>query len=122
MRHQAAPGTPRRMLHMQHLVKQNVLHRELRHAETVHAPVQQNVIRPRIVAAELPPPASVAPADVRALQFAVEVSGVKALEKFLQIKMPPLRPRRARTYAPPTHVIDALSRAVRPRVLQIWLR
>src|SRR6267142_2201166 len=64
VRHQAATGTPGWVLHVQHLVKQHIFHCELRHARAIHSPVQQNVIRTRIVAAELPPPASIAPANV----------------------------------------------------------
>src|SRR6266850_3391708 len=80
VRHQAATGTPRWVLHMQHLVKQHIFHCELRHTRAIHSPVQQNVIGTRIVAAELPPPASIAPANVGALQLAVKISGVEFLE------------------------------------------
>jgi hypothetical protein len=61
---------------MQHFVKQHIFHRELRHALAIHAPVQQDVIWSGIVATELPPPASIAPANVRTLQRAVKISSV----------------------------------------------
>jgi len=96
MRDQAAARAPRGMLHMQHLVKQNIFDRELRHARAVHAPVQQNVIWPGIVASELPAPAFLAPSDVRALKLAVKICGVQVFEKFFQIEMPSLRPGRMR--------------------------
>src|SRR4029077_1786396 len=76
VRHQAAARAPRGMLHVQHLVKQNIFHRELRHAPPVHAAIEQNVVWPGIIAAKLPPPASIAPANIRALQRTVKISGV----------------------------------------------
>src|SRR5258708_12469743 len=86
------------MLHMQHLVKQDIFHGELRHARPVHAAVQQNMIWPGIVAAELPTPASIAPANMPALQLAVKISGVEFLEPFFQTRMAsPLTP------PPPPH-------------------
>src|SRR5258708_22519097 len=69
MRNQAAPRTPRGMLHMQHLVIQNVLHNKLRHTRPVHPPVQNDLIRPGIVTPKLPPPHPAAPRDVRPLQL-----------------------------------------------------
>src|SRR6266850_7301811 len=80
VRHQTATGTPGWVLHMQHLVKQHIFHRELRHTRAIHSPVQQDMIWPGIVAAELPSPASIAPANVWTLQLAVKISSVQFLE------------------------------------------
>src|SRR5260221_524724 len=49
MRNQAAARPPRRMLHMQHLVVQHILHDKLRYTQPVHPPVQHNLVRAGIV-------------------------------------------------------------------------
>src|SRR5216683_1309629 len=52
------------MLHVQHLVKQDICHGACGNSGTIHASIQQNLIRPGIVTAKLPPPAPRAPSDV----------------------------------------------------------
>src|SRR2546427_10350908 len=77
MRNQAASRPPRRMLHVQHLVKQHVLHGITRHTRSVQPPIQHDLVRSRIVAAELPPPRPPAPAKMRPLQPPFEVSAAE---------------------------------------------
>jgi hypothetical protein len=73
VRDQAAAGAARRMLDVKHLVIEDVLDRKLRDAEMVHAAIEQNLIRPGIVAAELAPPAFGTPTNVRPLEPAFEI-------------------------------------------------
>ena len=80
MRNQGATGAPGRMLDVQHLVKQNIFHGELGNAGTIHAAIQQNAIGPGVIATELAPPSSAAPAKVRAFQHAIEISLIQLLE------------------------------------------
>ena len=61
------------MLDVQHLVKQDVLDDKLRYAGPVHAPIQQNLIGPGIIAAKLAAPTTDAPADVGPAEFATEI-------------------------------------------------
>src|SRR5206468_5792251 len=65
MRNHAATRPARRMLHVKHFMKQNILHGACWNTGTIHAAIQQNLIRPRIVTSELPAPASRAPTDMR---------------------------------------------------------
>jgi hypothetical protein len=68
--------TPRRVFDVQHLVKQNIFDCALRNARTIHSPIQQDLLRARIVAPELPPPASPAPGNVRPLQLPSEIPSI----------------------------------------------
>src|SRR3989442_15631047 len=61
MRNHAAARAASRVLHVQHLVKQNVFHSARGNARAVHPAIQQNLIGPGIVRPELPAPASRAP-------------------------------------------------------------
>src|SRR3989442_9062490 len=99
MRNQAASRPPRRMLHVQHLVKQHVLDGITRHTRSVQPPIQHDLVRSRIVAAELPPPRPPAPAKMRPLQPPFEVSAVVGppnlpphLESSPPVSPPPRRP------------------------------
>src|SRR5258708_12876480 len=56
VRHQTAARAPRGMLHVQHLVKQNVFHGELRHARPVHPAFQPKVNSSGTLPAPLHPP------------------------------------------------------------------
>src|SRR5258707_1288854 len=85
MRNQAAPRTTRGMLHMQHLVIQNVLHYKLWHTRPVHPPIQNNLIRPGIVTPKLPPPRPAAPRDVRPLQLSRKILFIQFFENRHQI-------------------------------------
>ena len=76
---------------MQHLVKQNVLDNEWRHARAVHPPVQHHLVRARIVATELPAPTPGAPADVRPLKFAGEILAIQPIEECVEVVVPSLR-------------------------------
>ncbi len=96
---------------MQHLVKQHIFHGGLRHARMIQTAVEQNLVRPRIVAAKLPPPAAQAPADVRFLQFSSEVFAVQFVEHFFQIEVQPVFSGVARANAMEAHAIHAAARA-----------
>src|SRR2546426_9147493 len=103
MRNQAASRPPRRMLHVQHLVKQHVLDGITRHTRSAQPPIQHDLVRSRIVAAELPPPRPPAPAEMRPLQPPFEVSAVEGLPKLppnLNSSPPGLPPRRDPPPAP----------------------
>src|SRR5258708_27055294 len=119
MRNQAAARAPRGMLHVQHLVKQNVRDGVLRHAGPVQPAIQQDVIGSWIVTTKLAPPAAMAPADVRPLEFPLKVCGIQIVKYFLEIEVPPLRTRSSGTNAPAAHVMDASARAVRAGIFEI---
>src|ERR1700676_379466 len=108
------------MLHVQHLVKQHIRDGVLRHAGAIHPAIQQDVIRSRIIATELAPPAAMAPADLRPLQLALEILSIQRLEHFVEVEVPPLRTRRPGANAPASHVMDASAGAMRARVFEIW--
>src|SRR2546423_7831222 len=78
MRDEATPRSPGRMLHVQHFVEQHVFDSELRHARTIHAAVQQDVLWTWVVAAELPAPCALAPANVRSPQLSCKIFYVQA--------------------------------------------
>src|SRR6202022_1672986 len=69
MRHHGAARPASRMLHVQHLVKQDIFHRARRNLRAIHPAIQQNLMGSRIIATKLPPPAPCAPSNVRALQL-----------------------------------------------------
>src|SRR5438874_13806230 len=75
------------MLEGQHLVKKNVFHGASRHARMVEAPIQQDLVRPGIVTAKLPPPRAQTPTDMRPLQFYWEILAVQFVKEFLQIEV-----------------------------------
>ena len=62
---QGAAGAAGGVLHVEHLVVEDVLDGALWDAGSVHAAIEQDVARAGIVAAELAAPASGTPADVR---------------------------------------------------------
>src|SRR5437899_7587620 len=64
MRNHAAARPARRMLDVQHLVKQNIFHGARWNARPIHAAIQQNLIGPGIVTTELASPAPGAPSNV----------------------------------------------------------
>src|SRR5690242_10325565 len=68
MRNHAAAGAASGMLDVQHLMIKDVLDSALRNADTIHAAVEKDLIRPRIVTAKLTAPASRTPSNVRTLQ------------------------------------------------------
>src|SRR6267378_1181756 len=80
-------GAASGVLDVQHLVKQDILHGARRNAGTIHPTIEQNLIRPWIVTAKLPPPAPGAPSDVRALQLAGKVFSIELIEKSFQIEV-----------------------------------
>ena len=67
---EGATRAPRGVLDVQHFVEENLLDHEFRNAATVHASVQDDLVRARIVRTELAAPTPRAPADVRAPQLA----------------------------------------------------
>src|SRR5437868_11271528 len=85
----------------------------------IEAAVEQNLVRARIVAAKLPPPATQAPTDLRFLQFAAEIFGVQVVEKLCQVEMPALRSRVARANTTKTHAVHAVAGAAGTRVFEI---
>src|SRR5260370_34068696 len=105
MRNQGAARAASRVLHVQHLVKQDVFHRARRNLWTIHAAIQQNLIGPGIVTTELPAPTSLAPGDVRALQLPCEVFSVQLIEELLQIEMNSTRVRRGEPHTPAPHAV-----------------
>lgn len=80
MGNQAAAGTPRGVLYVQHLVIQNILHDKLRNAWSVHVTIQKDLTRAGIIATELPAPAPRAPADVRGVQRALKIFFIEPIE------------------------------------------
>ena len=107
------------MLDVQHLVEQDIFHGARWNAWTIHAAIQQNLIRAGIEAAELPPPASRAPANVRTLQLAGKIFSIQVIEERVQIEMVPARVRRGQANASAAHAVHAGARAIRARIIQI---
>ena len=58
----------RGVFNMKHFMEQHVFHSALRHTRLIKAAVEQNLVGPGIVAAELPPPAAQAPRNLRPLK------------------------------------------------------
>src|SRR5437879_6031384 len=117
MRNHAAAGAASGMFDVQHLVKQNVFHSACRNAGTIHAAIQKNLIWAGIVTTKLPPPASRAPANVRALQLAGKVFSIQIIEEPVQIEMVPPRIRGGQANAPTAHAVHAGARAIGARVI-----
>src|SRR3981081_4850999 len=109
------------MFHVQHLVKQNIFHRASRHSGTIHSPVQQNLIRSRIVAPELPPPAANAPADPRPLQRPVKIFNVQLVEQLGKIEMPAPWVALSHSHSSASPPADTVARLMRARIFQVWL-
>ena len=70
---QGAAGAARRMFDVKHLVVEDVLDGALGDVGAVHAAIEQDVIRARVVTAELAAPGTSAPADVGAGEFSFKV-------------------------------------------------
>src|SRR5438093_13431905 len=70
MRNHAAARAASGMFDVQHFVEQNIFHGACGNARTIHAAIQKDLIGAGIVTTKLPPPASRAPSNVRALQLA----------------------------------------------------
>src|SRR5260370_20787097 len=87
MRDHAAARPSSRVLDVQHLMKQNVFHGAGRNAGTIHAAIEKNLIRPRVVTAKLSPPGPGAPSDMRALQLSREVFSIKLIVKPVQLQL-----------------------------------
>jgi hypothetical protein len=109
------------VLYVQHLVKQNIFNGARRDARSIHPAIQKNLIRPGIVTAELPAPASGAPSNVRPLQLARKVFSIELVEKSVQVKMFSARTGRSQANASAAHPIHTAARAVRTGVLEIRL-
>lgn len=119
VRHKTAARASRGMLHVQHLMKKHVFDGKARHAGTVHPPIQQNVIRPRIIAAELAAPGTMTPSNARPLQRSREIPGIQFVKHFVQIKMTALRTGCAWPHTPTPQAIDPRASAMRASVLEI---
>src|ERR1700719_1374080 len=119
MRHQAASRAPRGMLHVQHFVKQHVRDDVPRHPGPIQASIQQDVIRSGIVAAKLPPPAAMAPADLWPSQFALKILAVQLLKHFLEVEAAPLRTCSSGPDTSSAHLMDPCARAVRAGIFKI---
>ncbi len=60
------------MLHVQHLVVEDIFHDKLGNAGPIHASIQENLIGPGVVAAELAAPTASAPAYMRPFERILE--------------------------------------------------
>src|SRR5882762_4396912 len=114
-------GAASGVLDVQHLVKQDILHGARRNAGTIHPTIEQNLIRPWIVTAKLPPPAPGAPSDVRALQLAGKVFSIELIEKSFQIEVFSAGSGGRQANPSAAHAIHAAARAAGTRVFQISL-
>jgi len=117
----AATGAARGMLDVQHFVEENILHHKLWNAGTVHAAVQDDLVRAGIVATELAAPSPCAPSHVWAVEFARKVLLIETLEERRKIMVPSLRRDMGKADAVPTHAADAFTGAVRTGVRKIRL-
>jgi hypothetical protein len=102
-------------------VKQNILHCASRNSRSIHPPVQQNLIRPRVVATKLSSPAPHAPADPRPLQCPVKVFYVQLIEQSRKIEVPALWIALSHLHSPAPHPTDTVARLVRARIFQVRL-
>ena len=109
------------MLDVQHFVEENVLHHKLWNAGTVHAAVQDDLVRAGIVTTELPAPSPCAPSDVWAVEFARKVLLIETLEERRKIMVPSLRRDLGEGDAVPTHKADAFTGAARTGIRKIRL-
>src|SRR5580704_8398476 len=109
------------MLHVKHLMVENIFHDKLRDAGAIHASIEQDLIRAGIVAAKLAAPTASAPADVRALQRVLEIFFVELIKQRGEIEVAALRSGVAKANATAAHVIDALASALRTGVGEIRL-
>lgn len=76
MGEEAAAGTARGMLDVEHFVVEDVFDGDLGNGGMIHSAIQEDLIGAGVVAAELAAPASRTPADVRAPQTAREIPSV----------------------------------------------
>src|SRR6516164_2646042 len=119
VRDQGATGAPRGVLHVQHFVEENVLHDELRNARAVHAAVQDDLVRARIVATELAAPSPSAPTDVRAAKFARKVFSVETVEEGHKIVVTSLRRHMRKAHAVATHAANASAGPLRTSIEKV---
>jgi hypothetical protein len=75
--HVAARST-QGMLHMEHLMEEDVLDDERGDGFAVEAAIQDDLIQRRIKAAELPPPVRAAPAQTRTAQSSIKKAAIEA--------------------------------------------
>src|SRR6266852_4567982 len=122
MRNQAAAGAPRWMFYVQHLVIENVFNGELRNAGMIHAAVKQNLIGPRIEAAELAAPTAHAPTDSWALQYTGKVFLIEFFKERDEIKMFSFRAGVVQAHALAAHFADAFASAIGFGVVDVRLR
>lgn len=92
---------------MKHLVEKNVLHYELRNTGTVHAAIQDDLVRPGIVAPELSSPTPGAPANLRTAQIAREIFTVEAVKERNKIMVAALRRSMGEAHSAAPHTADA---------------
>src|SRR6516162_3819621 len=109
------------MLDVQHFVEENVLDHKLRNAGTVHAAVQDDLVRAGIVTTELATPSPCAPGDMRAVEFGRKVFLIETIEERPKIMVPSLRRNMGQADAVPTHAADAFAGAARTRIRKIRL-
>src|SRR5437879_3784127 len=119
MRNECAAGSARGVLHVQHLVIQNILHDALRHAWMIEPAVEQNLIRARVITTELPPPGPRTPSDMRLLQLSREELSIQFFEHFFQIEMSPTRLGGRQANALAAHAVHATARAAGSRVFEV---
>jgi hypothetical protein len=106
---------------VQHFVEENVLDHKLWNAVTVHAAVQDDLVRAGIVTTELATPSPGAPSHVWAVEFARKVFLIETIEERRKIVVPSLRREMGEADALPTHTTDAFTGAVRTGVRKIGL-
>src|SRR5215469_11887983 len=118
---EAAAGAARGMLHMQHLVVQDILYNELWNARAIHATVQYDLIGAGIVATELAAPPSAAPGNMRTRELARKIPFVDAIEQLGQIVVRAFGRSGCGTHTMAAEAVNARSRTVRTRVCEIRL-
>ena len=106
---------------MQHFVEENVFDRKFRNAATVHAAVQDDLVRARIVTTELAPPTACAPTDVWAAQLARKVFSIETIEEDREIVVTPLRRDMREACAMAAHAADAATSPARTRIQKVRL-
>ena len=67
-----AAGAARGMFYVEHFVVEDILDDELRDEGMIHAAIEKDLVRARVVAAELAAPRTSAPAKMRALESSCE--------------------------------------------------
>src|SRR5215467_6957832 len=116
---QTASRFTRRVFHMQHFVKQDILHYQPRDPRTVQATIQNNLIGPGIVTTKLSPPDSAAPTHSRLCQRPFKKARVQFSKYLGKVKVPSARVNRSRTNPMTSNLMDAPAGPVRSGVFGV---